>query len=180
MAGGGRGRPRAAIVRPQTAGTRRPRVRERHRFRGQAVSKTPKPGPYGVEPAADPAASGAPETAQTPLISSRLEAGVHVIRFTRADVLDAHYIERLGDAIYHHLKGVDAPRVVNDLGNVQQLSSAALGMLIALRKVVVDKQGGKIALANVREELRKVFKITKLNRLLKIHDGTQQAIAALG
>ena len=103
-----------------------------------------------------------------------------MIRFSRADVLDAHYIEQLGDQIYHHLKTVDAPRVVVDLGNVRHLSSAALGMLIALRKVIVDKQGGKIALANVREELRKVFRITKLDRLMKIHDGTQQAIAALG
>ena len=147
------------------------------------MSKKPKPGPYDVEGAAEqpaePPAAGAPEADRTPLFSSRIEAGVHVVRFSRADVLDAHYIEQLGDQIYRHLKGVDAPRVVIDLGSVRQLSSAALGMLIALQKVIVDRQGGKIALANVREDLRKVFKITKLDRLMKIHDGTQQAIAAL-
>jgi anti-anti-sigma factor len=187
MDAGGHGWARAAIV-GLLAGARRPRVRRKPVSRGQAVSKTPKPGPSDVEgaggppaePAAELVAAGAPDAAPTPLFSSRLEAGVHVIRFSRADVLDAHYIERLGDQIYHHIKSVDAPRVVIDLGNVQQLSSTALGMLIALRKVIVDRQGGKIALSNVREELRKVFRITKLNKLLKIHDSTQQAIADLG
>ncbi|MDY7109809.1 MAG: STAS domain-containing protein, partial [Planctomycetota bacterium] len=119
------------------------------------------------------------ERVEKALFSARLDAGVHVIRFSRSDVVDAHYIERLGDQIYHHLRAVDAPRIVVDLGHVEHLSSSALSMLIALRKVIVEKQGGAMCLANVREEIRQVFKLTKLDRLLKIHDGTQKAVADL-
>jgi anti-anti-sigma factor len=134
------------------------------------VGDTKKPDPYGVEQTAS--------TAQKHLFSERIQDGVRVIQFSRSDVLDAHYIERLGDDIYHHLKEVDEPRVVIDLHNVEFLSSSALGMLIALKKVI-DKQRGKLCLANVRADLVKVFKITKLHKLLKMHDSADDAVDSI-
>ena len=134
------------------------------------MSEPRKPTPRGVEETASPA--------QRPLFSTRLRQGVHLIAFLRSDVLDAHYIEQLGDDLYRHLKIVDAPRVVIDLQNVQLLSSSALGMLIALKKVI-DRQGGRICIANVHDDLMKVFKITKLHKLMKIHDSTDDAVESL-
>ena len=134
------------------------------------MSETQKPSPRPNQPPT--------EGVQKPLFSSRVRDGVHVIAFSRSDVVDAGYINRLGDQIYHHFKTIEAPRLVIDMDNVQQLSSAALGMLIALKKVT-DKQGGRICIANVREDLVQVFKLTKLNRLLKIHPSTDNAVSSL-
>jgi anti-anti-sigma factor len=144
-----------------------------------------KPDPYSVEQGKKQAAAAGEPAATTPssdastLFSSRTEKNVHVIRFSRSDVLDAQYIEQLGDDIYHYLKPHPDPRVVIDLGNVNHLSSAALGMLIALNTVVTKKQKGKLCLADVDANLMQVFKITKLHKLLKIHDSTAPAVESL-
>ena len=142
-----------------------------------------KPDPYGLDQSAKaPAAtSGKPAAGSTAssLFDATVVDGVHVIMFSRSDVLDQHYIKQLGDDIYHHLKPVDSPRVVVDLGNVEFLSSSALGMLIALRKVVEDKQGGEICIANIEGDLLEVFKLMKLHKLMKIHDSRDKAVASL-
>ena len=138
-----------------------------------------KPDPYTVDTGAKPAPRASAGPDQTSLFSSRVEDGVHVITFTKADVVDAYFIEQLGDGIYHHLKGVEAPRVVVDLIDVKHLSSAALGMLIALN-TVVGKHNGRICIANVSDDLMMVFKLTKLHKLIKIHNSTEKAVKSLG
>jgi anti-sigma B factor antagonist len=130
-----------------------------------------------VEPEAAPV--DAPSASGHRLFTSDVVTGVHLIRPSDARLLDAQHIERLGDEIYHLLKPVDAPRVVIDLDAVEHMSSAALGMLVALR-TVVEKRGGKVCLAHVRPELQQVFKITKLHKILKIHDDSAKAVASLG
>ena len=138
--------------------------------KGLAVSDTRRSTPDEPE---QPAGA-----AQTHTFASHVQEGVHVITFSRPDVLDAEYIEQLGDDIYRHLKTVDAPRVVIDLHGARQLSSAALGMFIALKKVI-EKRGGRICIANVHRELLEVFKITELHKLLAIHDSTDEAVRNL-
>lgn len=135
------------------------------------MSKPQNPDSADTNPTAAEAASRR--------FSSRLQDGVHVISFSRSDVLDAHYIEKLGDDIYHFIKPVQAPRLVMDLGNVHHMSSAAIGMLIALRKVI-DKKGGRICIANVSDDLIQVFKLLNLEKLMKIHDSTVSAVDSLG
>lgn len=141
------------------------------------------PDPYAVEGAKAPAKPGAPAKPEAAAAGAKFSAtvvdGVHVIRFEQSRILDAHEIEQLGDEVYHHLKPVDAPKVVIDMGNVEHLSSAALGMLIALRKVVVEKKGGGIGIANVSKGLESIFKMTKLDKLLKISDSTEKAMRRL-
>lgn len=135
-----------------------------------------KPDPYAVETKPDkPRESGGKSH-----FSARIENGVHVLTFEQANVLDAYEIEQLGDAIYDHIKPLDAPRLVISLENVQHLSSAALGMLVALRKVAVDQKGGDVALAHVSEDLRSIFKMTRLDKLIPIHDNTAKAVNSLG
>ena len=123
------------------------------------MSETKKPDPYAVQGARSDAAKGPKPSAPTLRFSARIQDGVHVIKFAQSNVLDAHEIEQLGDDIYHHL--------------------AALGMLIALRKIVVDKKGGGLGFANIRSDMRQIFTMTKLDKLLTIHDSTEQAINSM-
>lgn len=147
-----------------------------------AAESTAKPAPKPTaKPAAKPTAK--PTATKPPAPSARftdtMQAGVHVISFSRRDVVDAEYIQQLGDDLYRFLKKHPQPKVVIDLDTVKFLSSAALGMLMMLRKAVVDKMDGTICIANVDDNLTQVFKITKLHKLMKMHDDTDKAIKSL-
>jgi anti-sigma B factor antagonist len=141
-----------------------------------------KPDPYGVEQSgAKKKAESGPAGAggETARFSAHVQDGVQVIAFEQSSVLDAFEIEQLGDAIYHQIKALEVPKVVIDLGHVDHLSSSALGMLIALRKVVVEKKGGGLAIANVNKDLRSIFKMTRLDKLAKMCDSTEMAVQSL-
>ena len=114
----------------------------------------------------------------TTLFSAEVKTGVHVIQFSRADVLDPDYIARLGDDIYRYLKPVVAPRVVIDMSPVRALSSSALGMFMALRKVI-ERQDGKLCIAGADADVLQVFKITKLDDLIPLHATAHQGIKSL-
>lgn len=141
-----------------------------------------KPDPYAVEQSA--AAPSAPPDPEAPAatnagFSCRVQDGVQIITFEQSRILDAFEIEKLGDSIYQQIKPLDAPKVVIDLSRVEHLSSAALGMLIALRKVVVEKKGGGIAIANVNKDLLSIFKMTRLDRLATMCASTEKAVKSL-
>lgn len=167
---------------------------------GEQASETPKPtggavrphdkeaDPYGLT-GAKPAASGAetdgeapapaaPAAASSGRFTTDLIGGVHVVSITQANIIDGREIEQLGDDIYHFVKTIDEPKIVLDMQNVKHLSSAALGMLIALNKVVGQRDGG-ICIANVTADIQKIFKLTKLNKVLKIYGDTDKAIKSL-
>ena len=62
-----------------------------------------------------------------------------------------------------------------NFGNVQYLSSAALGKLINLKKRV-GAAGGKVKLCCIHPELKVVFKITRLDNVFEIFDDEQAAL----
>ncbi len=117
-------------------------------------------------------------TSESPFFDIHNDGDVMVIEFSRADVTDSVYIERLGDAIYHHVRLIKTPRIVVDLQKVQFLSSSALGMLVAVHKVM-KKQSGEMRIANVSKDQYQAFKITKLHKLFKIMDSTEAAVKSL-
>jgi len=117
-------------------------------------------------------------TTTSPYFDVRTVNDVHVIEFARNDVTDPAYIERLGDAIYHYLNPIDNPRVVIDFKNVRYLSSTTLGMLVALHKVM-KKQQGRLCMANVADDLYRAFKLTKLHKVFKAYDNTDDAVKSL-
>jgi anti-sigma B factor antagonist len=58
-------------------------------------------------------------------------------------------------------------RLVLDLGDVEYMSSSALGKLIDLKKTVVGR-GGKLRIENLRPDLLEVFRITRLDQFFDI------------
>lgn len=137
--------------------------------------------PYAVERGAGKSTKASiPSTDRAAgAVSAKFETtvqdGVHVIRLSSGEVLDAFEIETLGQEIQAYLHAADSPRAVIDLTNVRLLSSAALGMLLSLKSQAQAKGGG-LCLAHVRDELKQVFKLTKLNKVLKIHKDLDAAV----
>lgn len=101
--------------------------------------------------------------------------GVTVVNFRDASILDVLTIQRIGRELYEIVEGRKAKKIVLDFGDVRFLSSQALGVLLTLRKKC-DKEKAKVALARIRPELARVFKITNLDKLFNFYDDRDDAI----
>jgi anti-sigma B factor antagonist len=137
------------------------------------------PDPYALDAAgmandaettAKPASSAASDK-----FSTMVRDNVHIVTLTNENVLDAFEIESLGAALRAYVESSDTANLVIDLSKVEHLSSAALGMLVTL-KSTAESGGGSLRLANVRHDLKKIFKLTKLDKVLKIHDDVESAV----
>ena len=105
--------------------------------------------------------------------------GIHVIVFSKSEVLNAFEIERLGHELCSYIEHLERPRVVLDLGAVSHISSTAVGMLITA-KTTAELRGGRICLANVRDGLLEIFKVTNIQRMLRVYGTTDAAVDAIG
>ena len=117
-------------------------------------------------------------TTSIPFLNVRKVGSGVILEITRSDLTDGALIKNLGDEIYQIIKPISNPRVVVDLSQVQRLSSATLGMLVALRKVI-ERMDGQMRVANVAKDLREIFKMTRLDVTLHVHESVDAALESL-
>ena len=103
--------------------------------------------------------------------------GVCVAEFEDRKILEELSIHEIGERLSNLVNSEPKLKLVLSFRNVEHLSSAALGMLIALRSQVREKDG-QLKLSNIRPQIYEVFKITKLSKLFEIHDTAAQAMQA--
>lgn len=109
----------------------------------------------------------------TPLkIGGREEDGVVVL--TLAGEVDVENAGKVRDAALK-LTERGANRLVVDLAGVEYMDSAGLGMLIGLHKRLREANG-ELALAALQPQVRKLFDITGLVRVVKICGEVSEAI----
>lgn len=111
------------------------------------------------------------------LVAVSEEKGVSIVEFTNARILDEANIAEIRAAILTLVEPVDQPRLLIDFSNVDHLSSSALGMLIDVRKKVLERNG-KLRLCDIKPQLFEAFVITKLDKLLKILPTRAEALAS--
>jgi anti-anti-sigma factor len=104
---------------------------------------------------------------------------VPVARLTDAAVLDMRTVEQLGSELGAALAGDPGHRLVVDFSNVRTVSSAALGVLISIRKQALQ-MGGNIGITGVNSELRNLLQITGMDKLFKQYESPQAAATAIG
>jgi anti-sigma B factor antagonist len=102
-----------------------------------------------------------------------------IVVFSEPMVLDALQVQEIGDELYKLVDGRACRKLVLDLSKVQMLSSAALGVLINLKKKS-DAIKGKVVLCGIRKEPMKVFQITHLNKVFDIKANEEEALAVFG
>ncbi len=100
---------------------------------------------------------------------------VTVVKFTDRKILDEQNIQTIGEQLFSLVDESGRKKLLLNFGNVEYLSSAALGKLITLNKKV-QAAGGRLALSNIDPQIYEVFKITKLNQLFSIYDEEQEAL----
>jgi anti-sigma B factor antagonist len=102
-------------------------------------------------------------------LSVKDNANGTVIRFVQRSVrLDGANAEAMAEYLSSFWDGREPIHLVFDLGQVEFITSEALGVLVTLHKRVAAS-GGCLTLLNLREEVYEVFEVTKLTRILRVH-----------
>ena len=104
---------------------------------------------------------------------------VTVVTFQDISILDAMQIDEIGEELYDLVENKDRKKLVLDFSNVKFLSSSALSVLITLHKKAVQSKG-KVILCDLRDDLKKVFEITRLDRMFTFCANSEEALAAFG
>ncbi len=104
---------------------------------------------------------------------------VTVVNFNESSVLDALQVQEIGEKLYELVDTRALRKIVLDFSKVKFLSSSALGVLINMRKKA-DAIKGRVLLCCMRPELRKVFKITNLEKMFQFYDTEEQALNEFG
>lgn len=102
---------------------------------------------------------------------------VTVVNFTDRKILDEQNIQLIGEQLFSLVDESGRKKVLLNFGNVEYLSSAALGKLITLNKKL-QAAGGRLILCNIDPQIYEVFEITKLNKVFNIHKEEQAALQA--
>lgn len=100
---------------------------------------------------------------------------VQVVQFSDRKILEELSIREIEDQLFDLVNAKPAIKLLLNFGNVEHLSSAALGMLINLEKEIA-KKSGKLILSDINPQIFEVFKITRLNKMFDIHDTAAQAM----
>ena len=102
---------------------------------------------------------------------------VTVVNFTDKKILDEQNIQVIGEQLFSLVDELGRRKVLLNFGNVEFLSSAALGKLITLNRKL-QSAGGKLILCNIDPQIYEVFEITKLDRFFNIQKEEQSALQA--
>ena len=101
------------------------------------------------------------------------------VEFVDRNILDESNIQQISDEICALVDEQPTPLVLIRFGNVEHLSSAALGALITINNRVKGKDG-KLRLSEIDPQIREVFSITKLNKIFLIFDDADEAMSSFG
>jgi anti-anti-sigma factor len=100
--------------------------------------------------------------------------GADVARFAREVVLSGSPAEAAGEQLMA-LVSQPGRRLLVDFGNVKSLSSLMLGKLLRLNRAA-QEGGGRLALFNLRPDVREILEVTGLNRILALYASEQEAL----
>jgi anti-sigma B factor antagonist len=104
-------------------------------------------------------------------------ADVTVVRMEIESLMSAHDVQRVETAITALVSSGGVRKMVLDLRRLRYASSAALGMLMNLRKQIVAG-GGHLVLSNT-QQLDSLLRMIRANTLFQIIPDTEDAIEAL-
>src|SRR6266851_1988627 len=102
---------------------------------------------------------------------------VTVVNFTDKKILDEQNIQVIGEQLFSLVDELGRRKLLLNFGNVEFLSSAALGKLITLNRKL-QGVGGKLVLCNIAPQIKEVFEITRLDNLIPIKADEQGGLQA--
>ncbi len=104
--------------------------------------------------------------------------GVTTVTFRSNSILDSVLVEAIGQELYKLVDQQALRKLVLDFSAVKVLSSQMIGVLINLHKKSQEIKG-RLILCALRPELKKVFEITRLDKILSFAENEDAALKAL-
>ncbi len=111
----------------------------------------------------------------SPHLTVQKQDSIDIVHFADRKILEELCIREIEDELSTLVSGTPAIKLLLNFSNVEHLSSAALGMLINLKKEV-EKSGGSLKLSDIRPQIYEVFKITQLSKYFDIHGTVSEAL----
>lgn len=102
---------------------------------------------------------------------------ITVIRFNH-DSFDRVEIQDIRDELREVVNKTEPPRFIIDFAHVSFMSSIILGVIMGIH-LNICKRGGLLVICGMNEMTLRVFKITKLDKVLSIEDSCKQAVASM-
>ena len=94
---------------------------------------------------------------------------ITVVFLSDARILDETTVKVIAEELMRLVDNTFKIKLMIDFSNVEYLSSAVLGKLVAIHKKVQEGKG-TMKLACIKPSIKEVFKITKLDKVFDIHD----------
>ncbi len=86
--------------------------------------------------------------------------------------------DEMRNRLYELVESEGKTHLVLDFSNVVAIASVALGIFVTLQRKIVAA-GGKLAFCGLEPNMRYLFQITHLDKILTICDTKEEAIAAV-
>src|SRR6266478_8561678 len=102
---------------------------------------------------------------------------VTVVNFVDRKILDEQNIQIIGEQLFGLVDEVGRRKLLLNFGNVEFLSSAALGKFITLQKKL-QAASGRLILCGIDPEIYEVFEITHLDKFFTIMKDEQAGLQA--
>ena len=103
--------------------------------------------------------------------------GITIVQLLDDRLVEGDGIEDLGQELYRLIEPERRRKVVLNFSSVKYISSTGLGKLVVLHKKV-KAHGGMLRLCCMRPDVRRVFTVTKLDRMFDIRENEADALAA--
>ena len=103
-----------------------------------------------------------------------LHGNVAVLRFDGGEVLDSYVANDVKAQAFRRLQG--RTDLVIDLGNLEFIDSAGLGVLVGIYKRV-KQRGQRVVVAKAPPYIARVMKIMRLDRVFESFDDVASALA---
>jgi anti-anti-sigma factor len=147
------------------------------------MSTTPPAPGSGSQPPQKPASTAPRPMGQNaaprpkPKMQTVVQGDIAIVSILESRILDENNINEIGKALMDLVTKQYMIKMIIDMGEVKYLSSAVLRQLIALYKAIKTEKGD-LKICRVNPEVREVFKITQLDKMIEIKDDLESAINA--
>ena len=112
------------------------------------------------------------------LVISQIQDAV-IVNFQASRILDGAAVDSVGKQLYPLVDSQAHRKIVLDFSRVRLLSSQMISVLISLHKKI-GEIGGKFVICGLTPDLHKVFKITRLDKMLSFAKNESEALSMLG
>src|SRR5512136_592639 len=103
---------------------------------------------------------------------------VAVVSLLNKRLTDSVTIQAMYEELQLIAKDKKTNKIVLNMDGVEYLSSAVLGKLISLLKLV-KKEKGDLRLCNIHPNVAEIFNVTQLDRVIGIDKGVKEAVAQI-